>query len=210
MAFTPKYIALLDERRRELRSELAGVFAAPGPFTLEVGCGHGHFLTAYAGAHPGRTCVGIDLIGERIERARRKRDRAGLRHLHFIQSEARLFLEELPAGTIIDEVFILFPDPWPKARHNKHRILQPSFLAQLAEHASPGCALYFRTDFTPYHAAAREVLASDPAWRLVEQSWPFEFATVFQQRASSHHSLIARYSNAGAGAKVSIAAGNVS
>jgi tRNA (guanine-N7-)-methyltransferase len=171
-------------------------------FLLEVGCGHGHFLTAYAAAHPERTCIGIDLIGERIERAEKKRTRARLENLHFIQAEARLFLEVLPAEPRIDAVFVLFPDPWPKARHNKHRIMQHSFLENLAAHVVPNCPLYFRTDFTPYYAAVREVLASEPRWQVSEEAWPFEYVTVFQQRAGSFQSLVARCTSPVAAANV--------
>lgn len=190
--YTPTYVSILEQRRRALRTELDAILPGHDSLTLEVGCGHGHFLTAYAANHPDRVCVGIDLIAERIGRAQRKRDRAKLAHLHFIQAEARLFLEVLPAAARVDAVFVLFPDPWPKLRHNKHRIIQSTFLAAIAAHANSGCPLYFRTDFTPYFDAAREIIAADPAWALSDEPWPFEFATVFQQRADSYHSLIAR------------------
>ncbi len=190
--YTPKYAAILEQRRVELRDQLAPIATARTPLVWEVGCGHGHFLTAYAAAHPEKICVGIDLIGERIERAGRKRDRAKLGNLHFIQAEARLFLEMLPAEARIGTMFVLFPDPWPKLRHNKHRIMQTAFLERAAASATPDCPLYFRTDFTPYYEAVRRTLAGDPHWQLTEEPWPFEFATVFQQRAGDFHSLVAR------------------
>lgn len=197
MAYTPHYTSIIEQRRSALRTELSAILPPDSEFVLEIGCGHGHFLAAYAAAHPGRTCVGIDLIGERIERARRKRDRAKLAHLHFIQAEARLFLEALPAGAQISTVFVLFPDPWPKLRHNKHRIIQPAFLSALAGHTVPGCPLYFRTDFGPYFDAARAVLSDDSPWQVESEPWPFEFATVFQQRAPSYQSLVARKKSCG-------------
>lgn len=190
--YTPKYLSIIEQRRSELRSKLDAFLPPNGSFVWEVGCGHGHFLTAYAAAHPDRLCLGIDLIGERIDRARRKRDRAKLGNLHFVQAEARLFLQTLPNTVRMREIFVLFPDPWPKLRHNKHRILQPSFLASAALHAQPDCPLYFRTDFTEYYESTRQALASDPHWTLSDESWPFEFVTVFQQRAPSYHSLVAR------------------
>lgn len=191
VAYTPKFEKLLQERRATLQGEIAP-FANAGAIVLEVGCGHGHFLTAYAAAHPERVCVGIDLIGERIERAIKKRDRARLPNLHFVQTEGRLFLETLPADLRLSAVFILFPDPWPKLRHNKHRIVQPGYLADLARAAEADCPLYFRTDYKPYFEAASEAIAADPAWSLSDEPWPFEFATVFQQRAESYYSIVAR------------------
>lgn len=191
--YTPKYHAIISQRQADLRSQLEAILPnGGGSIVWEIGCGHGHFLTAYAAAHPDRICIGIDIVGERIDRAVRKRDRAKLTNLHFLHAEARLFLDTLPADTRVNTIYLLFPDPWPKLRHNKHRLLQHSFLAQAAQRAEPGCPLYFRTDFTPYFEAAKDVLADDPHWQITAEPWPFEFATVFQQRAPNFHSLIAR------------------
>lgn len=191
VAYTPKFEKLLGERRDTLRAQITA-FSGAAPVVLEIGCGHGHFLTAYAAAHPDRTCVGIDLIAERIARATKKRDRARLPNLHFLQTEARLFLETIPEDLRFSAVFILFPDPWPKLRHNKHRILQPRFLSALAAAAESDCPLFFRTDFRPYFDAAVETVSADPVWKLSDEAWPFECTTVFQQRAETHHSFAAR------------------
>jgi tRNA (guanine-N7-)-methyltransferase len=185
------YRALLDERRRVLREALAPALRSRLDIVCEIGCGHGHFLTAFAAANPARVCVGIDLVGERIERAGRKRDRARLGNLHFLRTEARLFFETLPAEARVETFFILFPDPWPKLRHHKHRIMQPDFLTTIAGRATPGCRLYFRTDFGPYFADAQAAIRDHPHWQLVAEPWLFEYATVFQQRAESYHSLVA-------------------
>jgi tRNA (guanine-N7-)-methyltransferase len=184
--------AVLEQRRAGLREKLGKILSPPASFLWEVGSGHGHFLTAYAAAHPEKTCIGIDLVGERIERAVRKRDRARLSNLHFLRAEARLFLQTLPPGVLISEVFVLFPDPWPKLRHHKHRVLQPEFLAALAAHAALDCRLYFRTDHRPYFEATAAVFRVSALWKLVDSPWPFEFETVFQQRAAGHDSLVAR------------------
>jgi tRNA (guanine-N7-)-methyltransferase len=189
----PEYAGLLSERRHTLRARLEGLMA-PGEarFLWEVGCGHGHFLTAYAAAHPEKLCLGVDLASERIARAEKKRQRALLANLHFIRADARLFLEALPSTALISELFILFPDPWPKSRHHKHRVLQPRFLELVAAHTAPGCRLYFRTDHAPYFADAQAIVRASAQWELVAEPWPFEFETVFQRRARHHESLIAR------------------
>lgn len=182
----------LELRRAGLRHALAGILPSDGSFVWEVGCGHGHFLTAYAQAHPGAPCIGIDIMSDRIGRAVRKRDRARLRHLAFLQAEARLFLESLPAHARFSTLFILFPDPWPKLRHHKHRILQADFLSAASRHAAPDARLCFRTDYTPYYEAARKTVANHPDWFLTDAPWPFEYATVFQSRATHFHSLVAQ------------------
>jgi tRNA (guanine-N7-)-methyltransferase len=193
-ARTAQFLAMMEERRRDLRARFSLILPTGQPFVWEIGCGHGHFLTAYAQAHPHETCVGIDIVSERIERANKKRDRAKLANLHFLHAEARLFLETLPAEARFSRLFILFPDPWPKLRHHKHRIMQPDFLSDAAKRAGEGARLYFRTDFTPYFEDTRLVLSEHTAWSpdaTAVEAWPFEQETVFQSRAENYHSLIA-------------------
>jgi tRNA (guanine-N7-)-methyltransferase len=182
----------MDTRRSDLAHLLSRILPPGASFVWEIGCGHGHFLAAYAQAHPDRLCIGIDIVSERIARAVRKRDRARLANLHFVHAEARLFVDTLPAGVTARDIFVLFPDPWPKSRHHKHRIMQADFLQTAASRATPGCGLYFRTDYHPYFEDTRQVVAGHPDWRVVDEPWPFEFETVFQSRAPSHDSLVAR------------------
>jgi tRNA (guanine-N7-)-methyltransferase len=189
---SPTYQAIIAERRGALEARLNSAFPDPTEIVWELGSGHGHFLTAYAQAHPAERCVGIDLIGERVDRALRKKDRARLSNLEFFRAEAGLFLETLPPRIRIRRAFVLFPDPWPKARHHKHRIIRAEFLHALARHAAADCRLYFRTDFVPYFKAGCDVIGRHADWKIIEEAWPFEFETVFQNRADSHHSLVAR------------------
>jgi tRNA (guanine-N7-)-methyltransferase len=158
---------------------------------LEIGAGHGHFLTAYAAAHPERTCVGLDIIAERVERANRKKNRARLDNLHFLHASAEDFLASLPENVRFADVFVLFPDPWPKRRHHKNRLMQADFLSQIAAKAGQGLRLYFRTDDTDYFAAARAVVMEHPAWQVLDAPWAFEYETVFQERAPGYQSLVA-------------------
>jgi tRNA (guanine-N7-)-methyltransferase len=185
------YLAVMEQRRATLRDQLAPVFRTRSDFAWELGCGHGHFLTAYALANPDKLCVGIDIVGERIERALRKRDRARLENLFFVHAEARLFLETLPSAVVFTDLFILFPDPWPKLRHRKHRILQSDFLSAIAQRSTDSSHLCFRTDFRPYFDDAHALVETHPDWKLTSVPWPFEFKTVFQSRAPDYHSFVA-------------------
>jgi tRNA (guanine-N7-)-methyltransferase len=190
---SPAHLALIAQRRAELRVALARVLPRAAHFLCEIGCGHGHFLAAYAAAHPGELCLGIDLIGERIARATRKRDRAKLPNLHFFHAEAHDFLAALPTDASFSAVIVLFPDPWPKRRHHKNRLLQPEFLDALAARAGQGTRLYFRTDHRGYFAHATSVLAAHPWWRIdPDARWIFETETVFQARAPAYQSLVAQ------------------
>ncbi|MDR0901188.1 MAG: SAM-dependent methyltransferase [Opitutaceae bacterium] len=208
---TADFLARRDARLAALRENLAALLRDHPRITLEIGCGHGHFLTARAAAQatslsafhrlpapsgPAQTpfCVGIDLIGERIARARRKAARAGLEpRLAFLQAEAGEFLASLPPGVAFADIFILFPDPWPKRRHHKNRLIQPEILSALAAHSDAGTRLCFRTDHAPYFEDARAIIAAHAAWRPDPAlPWPFEQETVFQNRAKTYQSLVAR------------------
>jgi tRNA (guanine-N7-)-methyltransferase len=196
------FTSLRDSRAAELRAEFFPRVPLDGPtavpLTLELGCGHGHYLNAYAAAHPAEFCVGLDLIADRIARAARKATRARLANLTFVQAEAALFLtvlaEEIakvdrpPATPPLRRIFVLFSDPWPKRRHWKHRVMQPALLDTLAPLCAPGVALHFRTDHPEYFTFAREVVAAHSGWRIAEPAqpegaWPFEHVSVFEERA---------------------------
>lgn len=186
------YLALQETRRQELRAELHPQLVGKRSITLEIGAGHGHFLAAYAARHPEQFCVGIDIMSDRVRRALRKRDRAKLHELTFVHASAVDFLAVLPESVSLAAIFVLFPDPWPKRRHWKNRLIQPEFLLELAQRSLPGAPFHFRTDFESYFEHAREVVAAHPAWQIqAEAVWPFEFKTVFQARAPAYQSLIA-------------------
>jgi tRNA (guanine-N7-)-methyltransferase len=184
--------AITESRLAELRERLVPLLKTQLPVTLEVGSGHGHYLTAYAQAYPEKFCIGIDLLPDRLARSERKSTRAGLTNIAWLRADVNLFLEALPAETRLSEIFILFSDPWPKRRHWKNRVLQPEFLTALAARAGEGARLCFRTDHAPYFSQAQAFTSEHPDWSLApEEPWPFELATVFQQRAEGHQSFIA-------------------
>jgi tRNA (guanine-N7-)-methyltransferase len=188
----PAYAAVITQRRSSLRKWFANLLTSRQPLVWEIGCGHGHFLTAYAAAHPDQLCIGIDIVADRIERAERKRRRAHLSNLHFLHAEAHDFLASLPEESRFAAVYMLFPDPWPKRRHHKNRLLQPKLLQAIAHRAGQGTPFHFRTDFEPYFAEARETFAAHPEWDLrPDGPWPFELPTIFQQKAPRFHSLVA-------------------
>lgn len=186
---TTEHGALVDQRRRSLRDLFSRILPASAEFVWEIGCGHGHFLVAYAAAHRSQHCIGIDVSRERIERAERKRERAQLPNAHFVQADDIDFLAALPPDARFSAIYILFPDPWPKRRHHKNRILTPAFLEKVAGRAGEGARLFFRTDFAPYFAQARSAIAQSRGWRLLDGPWPFEATTVFQEKAAAFHSF---------------------
>ena len=187
--------AITANRLTELRALLAPLLQTQLPLTLEIGSGHGHYLTAYAEAHPQKLCIGIDIIGDRLERSARKSARAALTNIAWVHAEVTLFLEALPAETRLAEIFLLFSDPWPKRRHWKNRVFQPEFLTLLASRSAAGARLCFRTDHEEYFDYAQKIAVAHAEWSVAEEVWPFELSSVFQERAENgHQSFIARRS----------------
>jgi len=187
-----EHTAIIMARRDALRETLAKLIEPNGRLVWEVGSGHGHFLTAYASAHPDETCVGIDIASERIVRADLKRRRSQLDHLHFIRADAEDFLASMPEGARFTLIFVLFPDPWPKRRHHKNRIMTPQFLSDVAARSVKGANLHFRTDHEAYFREATRVLREHTDWiEAGEATLPFEEPTVFQKRAARYFTLVA-------------------
>ncbi len=176
-----------------LRKEMAAIaFDPAAPIVLEIGCGNGHFLTAYGAAHLDEQCVGVDLRLDRIDKALRKCVRAKLDNVFFLRCEVRDFLLVLPPEVRLRDIYVLFPDPWPKKRHHKNRLLTTAFLDELAVRARPGARLVFRTDFKPYFDEVVDTFSRHQRWRLrPTEAAPFEHPTVFQSRASVFHTLTA-------------------
>ena len=184
--------SLISGRREALRRKLEGIVEPAARFVWEVGSGHGHFLTAYATAHPDEPCIGIDIASERIARAERKRERAQLKNLHFLQADAQDFLAAIPEQARIATIFILFPDPWPKRRHHKNRLIKAGFLDAAAAKSAKGAGLYFRTDHGPYFIEATATIRAHPEWVVQDSEiLPFEEPTVFQKRANRYFTLVA-------------------
>lgn len=183
-----------DARRADniarLGATLSAALAGRTDITFELGCGHGHWLAAYAAAHPDEFCVGIDLITHRVERSVRKQTLGKLANVVFLKAEATEFLEALPPAVVLSKIFILYPDPWPKKKHHKNRFINADNLALLARRAAPGARLHFRTDDADYFEWTRAHLAAHAAWRLHEGApWPFEQTTFFEERMKARRDL---------------------
>lgn len=161
--------------------------------TLEIGCGKGHYLSSYAAAHPKELCIGIDLISERIKDSKRRAEKKGAANAHFVKAEAGEFLASLPENCVIENIFIMFPDPWPKKRHHKRRLIQEPFIDTLRTKCSPETVWYFRTDYDEYFEWAKDVVNASHTWRIDEKTeLPFEEVSQFQRILKVYNTFAAR------------------
>lgn len=189
----PAYLRQIHCRIESLKEDVRKILANTRTLTLEFGSGHGHYLTAYAEAHPKEVCLGLDLITKRVEKANAKVEKRDLANIRFLKAEATELLSVFPDSVEVTKVFMLFPDPWPKKRHFKNRMIQHAFLTDLACKCPIGAPFFFRTDHAGYFEWTQEHLQAHPDWEIDPKArWPFEQTSYFQDMMDSWQSLIAR------------------
>ena len=137
--------------------DLTKLFPAKQPLELELGSGDGSFTLQYAMANPGRNIVALERLLGRITKLDRKGHRAGLNNLRLLRAEAAYLLEYLlPPGTL-DAIHVYFPDPWPKKRHHKNRLISKPFPPLAKSLLKTEGVVYLRTDDVEYFEQMLEV-----------------------------------------------------
>lgn len=138
---------------------LIGV-AEDAPLLLEIGPGNGFFFRELCRRHPEAAVVGIEIRYKRVWLTARKARQEGLENFRVLHHHAS-HLEELFAPGELDAVHVNHPDPWPKDRHHKNRLLSPAFRARLEALLAPGGEFWLKSDFAEYGPLARELMAAD-------------------------------------------------
>jgi tRNA (guanine-N7-)-methyltransferase len=129
---------------------------------LEIGCGFGEATVAMATAEPDVGIIALEVHTRGVARLLQNVDAAGLTNIRVANTDAVPFIRDCIAPLSLHGTRIFFPDPWPKARHNKRRLIQPEFASLLASRLAPGAFLHCATDWQPYAEHMLEVLtASD-------------------------------------------------
>lgn len=136
---------------------------------LEIGFGGGEHLAAQAARRPDILSIGAEPFQNGVASALRHIDEAGLTNVRLLDGDARELLGWLPDASI-DRLFVLFPDPWPKTRHHKRRIVQADTVAAFARVLKPGAALRFASDVAHYVDWSLERIAADPAFAWTAQA----------------------------------------
>ena len=123
---------------------------------LEIGFGMGETTAAIAQSHPQNDYLALEVHTPGVGSLLKQIEELGLKNIRIIQHDAVEVLRDMLADNVLDGVHIFFPDPWHKTRHNKRRLIQPSFVAQLVKKIKPGGYIHVATDWQDY---AEQVLA---------------------------------------------------
>ncbi len=144
------------------RIDLNAVFGRAAPKVVEIGFGMGDATAKIAQHLPGTDFVGIEVHGPGVGNLCKLIDGEGIGNIRIIQHDAMEVMEDMIAPDSLDGVHVFFPDPWPKKRHHKRRLIQPAFVALLASRLKPGGYLHCATDWEEYAEQMLEVLGDEP------------------------------------------------
>ncbi|MCA9512601.1 MAG: tRNA (guanosine(46)-N7)-methyltransferase TrmB [Myxococcota bacterium] len=159
----PDWRRSIDEvRERGWEGVFAPELAPPLRLVVEIGFGRGEFLVAQAAARPDVAFVGVELSFKRVLKLARRMARGELRNARLVLGRGETVVDELLAPASVDEFWINFPDPWPKKRHAKNRLVQPPLVHALATRLVPGGVLHAATDDPAYAEQMDEVFAGEP------------------------------------------------
>ena len=142
---------------------------ASGPLVLEIGFGGGEHLVAQATALPETRFIGVEPFINGVASCLRHIEETNVQNVRLHNGDARDAIARLPDASL-DLVYILFPDPWPKARHHKRRLVQSEFLDELARVMKPGVELRFATDWANYAAWTLERATRHPRFSWMAES----------------------------------------
>ncbi len=185
----PRQAALMDTLLPHLAlPEEGSIETARGPLVLEIGFGGGEHLAAQAGAHPDHHFIGVEPFMNGVASCLRHIEESGVANVRLHMGDARDVAARLPDGCV-DLCYILFPDPWPKARHHKRRLIQPEFLDELARVLKPGAEVRFATDWANYAAWTLEAFSRDARFAWAAEAaedwrnpWPGHVTTRYEAK----------------------------
>lgn len=148
----------------------AEIFSGDQPLEVDLGCGDGKFLMEMAEHHPDRHFLGVERLLGRVRKVCKKSERKGLENLKVLRLESRYVVEWLLAPSSVSRLHLLCPDPWPKARHHRRRLIQEDFLNAVVRVLEPGGEFLFKTDHDEYFEWAEEKVGEFKG--LERLDWP--------------------------------------
>jgi len=148
----------LDLNATEIPLRWSEIFGRSAPVDVEIGSGKGKFLLERAAAAPDRDILAVERAGKYHRLCCERAARRGLINVRLLRTTAEDLLFRLLEPLSVDTLFILFPDPWPKKRHHKRRLIKPDVVAAIHRALVPGGRLLVKTDHDGYAEVIAEVL----------------------------------------------------
>jgi tRNA (guanine-N7-)-methyltransferase len=166
----PKWGFDIDGGRR---LDLAELFGNDNPVVLEIGFGMGEATAQMAAADPGTDILAVDVHTPGQGNLLNLADTSGLSNIRVGNGDAIILLREMLGPDSLDGLRVYFPDPWPKKRHHKRRLIQPDFLTLAAFRLKPGAIVHCATDWEPYAQQMLEVLTAHPDYENTQPDGGF-------------------------------------
>jgi tRNA (guanine-N7-)-methyltransferase len=167
--------------------DLADWFGRSAPVTLEIGPGMGETTAALAEAEPEVNYLAVDVYQPGLAQLMMRAEAADLKNLRVMRGDAVVLLEEHLPESSLAAVRIYYPDPWPKKKHHKRRLVQPSLVSVVASRLVSGGTLHLATDWEHYAEHMLEVCSAEPLLRNLHEGWaprpPWRPLTKFESRA---------------------------
>lgn len=164
------------------RHSVADIFGDAERCEVDLGCGDGGFLLEMAAHYPERRFLGVERLLGRVRKVCRDSEKRRLVNIKALRLESRYFLEWFIAPGSITRLHYLFPDPWPKEKHHKNRLVQDSFIPVLHRALAENGELLFKTDHEEYFLWVCEKLDASPLFERVDWDEPFYPKTDFQRQ----------------------------
>lgn len=170
--------------------DVASWFGREAPLILEIGCGTGTSTLAMAQAEPDLDVIAVEVYRRGLAQLLNGIDREGVANIRLIRGDGTDVLEHLLTPGSLTGVRVFFPDPWPKARHHKRRLLQQPTVALMADRLRPGGVLHAATDHAGYAEQIAEVGDAEPLLRRAEPGESLPISTVrptTKYETKAHH-----------------------
>jgi tRNA (guanine-N7-)-methyltransferase len=150
------------------RVQPEALFVNQQPIELELGSGDGSFLAKYATLHPELNFIGVERLLGRLRKLDKKGLKAALSNLRLIRLEAAYLLEFMLPPQSMSAIHVYFPDPWPKRKHRKNRLINAQFTVLAARVLKPNCVVWLRTDDLDYFQQMTQVFGDNEFFEKVE------------------------------------------
>ena len=173
IGYLPRYLCFFD------------LFGNDRPIEIEIGCGKGIFLVTLAERFPSTNFIGLDLSGKWMKKGESKQKRRKLDNLKFIKTEAKAFVGDSIPPESVNVFYIYFPDPWPKNKHKRRRLISDEFLDLLYTKLQQGGTVDIATDDKLYFERIENVARNENLpWKKIVRS---------DGQRISHHEVFTNY-----------------